>query len=59
MVCTGWLRNRARSYGLYLLRETLRRRYRERRDPELLGAGSGSRAAGKARRELPPSMGSR
>lgn len=48
-----------RSYGLYLLREMLRRRYRERRDPELRGAGSGSRAAGKAPRGLPPSMGSR
>lgn len=41
------------------MQEMLRRRYRERRDPELRGAGSGSRAAGKAPRELPPSMGSR
>lgn len=50
---------RARWRRLYLLRATRRRRPRARRGPGLRGAGSGSRAAGRAPRRLPPSTGSR
>lgn len=59
MCSAARLWGRARPYGLYLLRGMPRCCRPECRGPELRGAGSGSRAAGKAPRELPPSKGSR